>query len=208
MVKHTAAYRRRWTWQRSLPYIFLIASIVGIAASLALSYDKMQVLANPSYKPGCNINPILSCGSVMKTAQAEIGGIPNTFFGLIAFGALGAVGAVMLAGAVFKTWFWKLLHGVSALGLGGMLYLYFQSLYRIHAICPWCFFVWLVTFPVFLSITVYTIREHIYKVPRNKILALLCYIVQKHPTDILLFWYLALLGSILIEFWYYWETLL
>jgi len=207
-MKHTAIRRKSWTWQRLLPYIFLLASVVGVTASLVLSYDKMQVVADPSYKPGCNINPILSCGSVMKTAQAEIGGIPNTFFGLIAFGALGAIGLALIAGATCRRWFWRLLHGVSALGLGGMLYLYFQSVFRIHAICPWCFFVWLVTFPVFLGITVYAIREHIYKVPRNNILALLFYVVQKYPMDILLLWYLVLIGILVIKFWYYWGTLL
>lgn len=206
-MKHTAIRRQSWTWQRALPFIFLVASAVGLAASLVLSYDKMQVLANPNYQPGCNINPVLSCGSVMKMPQAEVAGIPNTFFGLITFGALGAVGFVMLAGSRFKRWFWILLHIASVIGLGGMLYLFFQSVWRIHAICPWCFLVWLVTFPVFLGITVYTIREHIYKVPRNKVGALALYVVQKYPTDILLLWYLALLGILLVKFWYYWGTL-
>lgn len=207
-MKHTALHRRTWTWQRALPYIFLVASTVGIAASLILSYDKMQTLANPNYQPGCNINPVLSCGSVMKMPQAQVAGIPNTFFGLIAFGALGAISFAMFAGSTFKRWFWTLLHAVSAIGVAGMLYLFFQSVWRIHAICPWCFLVWLVTFPVFLGITVYAIREHVYKVPRNKLGALLFYFVQKHPTDIMLLWYLILFGILLVKFWYYWGTLL
>ncbi|HET7301953.1 MAG TPA: vitamin K epoxide reductase family protein [Candidatus Saccharimonadales bacterium] len=196
------------TWQQSLPYIMLIASAVGLVASLALSYDKMQVLADPTFQPGCNINPILSCGSVMSTTQAEIAGIPNTFFGLIAFGGLSGVAASLLAGATFKRWFWIAVHAISAMGVGFMLYLFFQSVFRIHAICPWCFFVWLVTFPVFLAVSVYTIREHIYHVPRNIIVALVMYGVQKHPGKILAAWYAVLFGILLTHFWYYWSTLL
>lgn len=197
-----------WTWQRALPYIFIGASIIGLLASFVLSYDKMRVLADPSFKPACNINPVLSCGSVMKTSQAEIGGIPNTFFGMILFSGLGAVGLAMLAGATFKRWFWMGLHGLATIGLGFMLYLYTQSVFRIHAICPWCFFVWLATFPVFLGVTVYAIREHVYKVPRNKVLALMCYVTQKYPLEILVVWYLCLIGILLVKFWYYWGTLL
>lgn len=198
----------RPNWQQLLPYIMLLAGFVGITASLALSYDKMQVLADPTFQPGCNINPILSCGSVMTTPQANIGPIPNTFLGMIAFGGLGAIAVSILAGATFKRWLWIVLHFASAVGVGFMLYLFFQSVFRIHAICPWCFFVWIVTFPVFLGITVYTIREHIYRVPRNIIGAIGMYAIQRHPGKILAIWYIALLGILLQHFWYYWSTLL
>lgn len=199
---------RPWTWQRALPYIFIIASCIGLLASFVLSYDKMRVLADPSFKPPCNINPILSCGSVMGASQSEVGGIPNTFFGIAAFTALGVVGVLLLTGVKLVPWIWRTMHGVAAAGLGAMLYLYFQSVFRIHAICPWCFFVWLTVFPIFLGISVYTIREHIYKVPRSKVLALICYVVQKYPSELLVLWYALLIGLLLVKFWYYWGTLL
>lgn len=52
---------------RTLPYIFIIAGIIGAIASFVLTYGKIQVLQNPAYKPACSVNPVLSCGSVMKT---------------------------------------------------------------------------------------------------------------------------------------------
>ncbi len=197
-----------WTWQRSLPYIFIIASCIGLLASFVLSYDKMRVLADPNFKPPCNINPILSCGSVMSASQSEVAGIPNTFFGIAAFTALGTVGVLLATGVRLKVWIWRTMHLVAAIGLGFMLYLYFESVFRIHAICPWCFLVWLTIFPVFLGISVYAIREHMYKVPRNGAAAFIFYIVQKYPLEILVLWNLALIGTLVVKFWYYWGTLL
>jgi uncharacterized membrane protein len=35
--------------------------------------------------PSCSINPILSCGSVMTTPEAEAFGIPNLLIGIAGF---------------------------------------------------------------------------------------------------------------------------
>ena len=40
-----------WTVQRVLPYLLFACSVIGLLASLALTYDKIQVLHNPSYVP-------------------------------------------------------------------------------------------------------------------------------------------------------------
>jgi uncharacterized membrane protein len=76
------------TLPRVLPYILIVAGIIGCIASFVLTYDKIQVLQNANYEPSCNINPILSCGSVMKTEQASLFGVPNTVFGLVAYSML------------------------------------------------------------------------------------------------------------------------
>ena len=43
----------------------LIAGVVGLAAALTLTIEKIEILINPDYVPSCSINPVLSCGSVM-----------------------------------------------------------------------------------------------------------------------------------------------
>lgn len=192
---------------RALPYIFIITSIVGLIASFALTYDKIHVIQNPNYQPGCNINPIISCGSVMKTKQAEVLGVPNTIFGLVAFAMLGMTSVIVASGAVLKRWIWLVLWGGAAMGMAFMHYLFFQSVFRIHAICPWCFGVWMVTIATFWSLTTYVLRHHII-LPKwwgvRHILAL----VRDHPLDVMALWYLLILGTLLIKFWYYWRTLL
>lgn len=66
------------TLNKVLPFILIAAGIIGIIASFVLTYDKIHVLTDKGYEPSCNINPILSCGSVMKTEQASLLGVPNT----------------------------------------------------------------------------------------------------------------------------------
>ena len=110
---------------RILPYILIVASIVGLTASFALTYDKIHVIEDPQYQAGCNINPILSCGSVMKTEQSMLFGVPNTIFGLVAFAMLGVAGVLLASGTQFKRWIWHSLWAGAALGMVFMHYLFF-----------------------------------------------------------------------------------
>jgi uncharacterized membrane protein len=194
------------TLKQTLPYIFLIAGIIGIIASFTLTYDKIQVLKNPAYDPGCNINPILSCGSVMKTEQASLLGVPNTVFGLMAFSMLTTVAVVLLAGATLKRWFWLLINVGALGGFAFFSYLFFQAIFRIHAICPYCFAVWLIVPPVLWYTTLYNLREgnisvRLIKSKTNKWL-------QRHHGDVLIIWYVLFLAVLLERFWYYWQTLI
>lgn len=194
------------TLGRALPYIFILAGIIGMLASFVLTYDKIQVLTNKDYIPSCNINPIFSCGSVMKTEQASLLGVPNTVFGLIAFSMLLTFGALLAGGAKVKRWVWIGAQLAATAGLLFMHYLFFQGVYRINAICPWCFTIWMITIPVFLYTTLYNLRERNIRLPGR--LSKLEPFLQKHHGDILVYWYLVIFAILLQHFWYYWSTLL
>jgi len=196
----------KMTWERALPYVLLIGGIVGLLASFVLTYDKVHVLQDPTYQPGCNLNPVLSCGSVMKTTQANVLGVPNTIFGLIAFGMLTMFGLALLAGAIFKRWLWQAAQVAATAGLVFMHYLFFQAVFRIHAICPWCFAVWMITIPIFWGITVRNIRTGALGVTPST--SKIARFIDKYSNDIVALWYLAILATLLIRFWYYWKTLL
>ena len=194
-----------YDWQHALPYLLLIGGAIGIIASFALTYDKIHLLQNPAYQPSCNLNPVFSCMSVMKSAQANILGAPNTVFGLIAFTAVTMLGAMVLAGAVCKRWFWQIAQLVATMGIVFMHYLFFEAVFRIHAICPWCFLVWMVTIPVFFGLTIYNLRQGNLKFLRFRLLAPF---IDHYNIDILVLWYLIIFVILLIKFWYYWQTLL
>lgn len=199
-------FKGRVTLSTILPFILITAGVVGCVSSLALTYDKIHVLMNNGYEPACNINPILSCGSVMKTEQASLLGLPNTVFGLIAFSMLLTFGFLLASGAVVKKWIWVSAQIAATLGVIFMHYLFFQGVYRINAICPWCFLIWMITIPTFWYLTLYNLHEGYIKLPRAfKGLAVY---LQKHHGDILVVWYLAIFAILLQHFWYYWSTLL
>lgn len=189
-----------------LPYILIVAGIIGLTASFVLTYDKIHVLTDNGYEPSCNLNPVLSCGSVMKTQQASLMGVPNTIFGLIAFSMLLTLGVLLSSGAKLKRWVWIVAQIAATIGVIFMHYLFFQGVYRINAICPWCFVVWMITIPTFWYITVHNLREGHLKLPDH--LIKLSRFIQRYHGDILLVWYLVILGILLEHFWYYWSTLL
>ncbi|WP_442816071.1 vitamin K epoxide reductase family protein [Streptosporangium sp. NBC_01810] len=73
---------------------------LGLSAAFTLSVEKIALLKDPAYVPTCSINPILSCGSVMITPQAEVFGFPNPLLGIAGFAIVTTTGAGLLAGAV------------------------------------------------------------------------------------------------------------
>ncbi len=187
-----------------LPYIFLLVGIIGSVSSFVLTYDKIHLLKDPTYVPSCNINPILSCGSVMKTEQASLLGVPNSLFGLMAFSALTVLGLVLLTRAVLSRWLWLLINGAAFAGFAFFLYLFFQGVYRINAICPYCFVIWMIMPPLLWYTTLYNISEGHINLPSTKIKLFL----NKHHGDILTVWYLFIFSLLLTHFWYYWRTVL
>jgi uncharacterized membrane protein len=52
---------------RASAWWILSAGVIGLIASATLTIEKIELLLNPAYVPSCNLNPIVSCGSVMTT---------------------------------------------------------------------------------------------------------------------------------------------
>jgi uncharacterized membrane protein len=187
------------TLAKALPYLFIIFGLIGLIAAFVLTQDTFKLAKNPSYIPSCNINPIISCGSVMKTKEATALGFPNPFLGLAAYAAVMTVGVAMLAGAKFKRWFWQL----TELGVFGALcfvhYLFIESVYHIHAVCPFCVTVWIATIGLFVYTTSFNIRAGNLGKWAKKNLTFF----EKHHTDIYVFWLLVIAALIVKHFWYY-----
>lgn len=189
-----------------LPYILLIGGIIALAASFILTLDKIHILSDPSYQPACNINPIISCGSVMKTDQASVFGFANSIIGIVVYSCAAFLGLAMLAGATFKRWFWL---GIGAASLGSLAFVHwliFESLYRIGSICPYCSAVWAVTAVMFWYTFLYLIENKHLRMP-SALLGIKNFILRHHA-DILVSWYVIVIALILKRFWYYWSTLL
>lgn len=191
--------------RRTLPFIFIITAIIGLAASFALTYDKVHFLKDPSYVPACNINPIISCGSVMKTQQADLLGMPNTVFGIAGFSILLFLGLVLATGSKLHKNLWRLINGAVLVGFVFFVYLFFEGVYRINAICPYCFAVWLIMPPVLLYTTLYNLETGNLKLGLNS--RSKDFLLRFH-WEILTSWYVIFFGALLTHFWYYWKTLI
>ncbi|GJF27736.1 membrane protein [Kitasatospora sp. NE20-6] len=187
---------------RGLARLLLAGGLIGLAASAVLTFDKLRLLENPAYRPSCSINPVISCGSVMRTGQAAVFGFPNPLIGLVAFGALTAVGAGLLAGARYRRWFWLGLQAGSLAGLAFVVWLIGQALYVIGALCPYCMVVWAVVGPLAWYVTLHNLRTGVLPAPRRWAGP------ARFPWSGPALWYLGITLLVLNRFWFYWRTLI
>ncbi|OBK89395.1 vitamin K epoxide reductase family protein [Mycolicibacter sinensis] len=123
----------------------LIAGVIGLAASVTLTVEKIRLLTDASYIPSCNLNPVLSCGPVMGTPQASVLGFPNPLMGIVAFTVVVVTGVLAVTKVSLPRWYWVGMVAGTLVGAGFVHWLIFQSLYRIGALCPYCMVVWAVT---------------------------------------------------------------
>ena len=178
----------------------LIAGVVGLAAALTLTYEKIEILINPKYVPSCSINPVLSCGSVMVTPQASVFGFPNPMIGIVAFTVVLVTGVLAVANVRLPRWYWSGLAVGTLLGAVFVHWLIFQSLYRIGALCPYCMGVWAVTIPLLVVVSSIALEPF----HDNAVLR----VIHQWRWSLVALWITALILLIMARFWNYWSTLL
>jgi uncharacterized membrane protein len=178
----------------------LIAGVIGLAASLTLTVEKIELLRNPAYVPTCNINPIVSCGSVMVTPQASVLGFPNPLLGLVGFTVVIVTGVLAVAKVSLPQWYWVGLTVGVLLGAVFVHWLIFQSLYRIGALCPYCMVVWVVTIALLVVVASIAFRPALQTGPLR--------ILYQWRWSIAALWYTVVFLLIMARFWDYWSTLL
>lgn len=192
---------KKLTLERVLPWLLIICGTIGLMAAFIITVEKIELLKDPSFVPSCNLNPVISCGSVMASPQANAFGFPNPLIGLMAFPVVIATGVVMLTGFKPKRWYMLGLQAGTVFGIAFVHWLFFQSTYRIGALCPYCIAVWIITITTFWYTLLYNIRaKHI--VLKGKLKTVGTWL-QKHHLDILIFWFLVITVLILKHFWYY-----
>jgi uncharacterized membrane protein len=122
-------------------------------ASIELIIQKIAVLSDPNFVPNCDINPILSCGSVISTEQASLFGFPNPVLGVIGFTIVIMFATLLFTGVKLPRSMWLGLNFGALAGMVFVIWLVSQSLYVIGALCPWCMVVWSITIPIFWQVT-------------------------------------------------------
>lgn len=194
------------TQDRRLAAGLVVGGLIGLVASAVLLVERIRLAQDSDYVPTCSLNPIISCGSVMESAQASVLGFPNPLIGVAAFPVVVATGAALLAGGRLARWYWLGLQvGVSA-ALGLVMWLAFQSLYRIGALCPYCMIVWAVVIPLFWYVTLRNLGSGAFGQAAASSPATA--VARAWHAPLLLAAYLLVLTLITVRFWPYWSTLL
>lgn len=184
----------------------LIGGVIGLFASMTLTVEKVRILLDPIYVPSCNVNPIVSCGSVMTTPQASLLGFPNPLLGIAGFTVVVVTGVLAVAKVPLPRWYWIGLAVGILVGVAFVHWLIFQSLYRIGALCPYCMVVWAVIatlLVVVASIVFGPMREN--RGSQERVGARLLYQWRWSLTTL---WFTTVFLLIMVRFWDYWSTLI
>lgn len=181
----------------------LIAGVVGLVASMALTIEKFKILLDPHYVPPCNVNPIVSCGSVMTTPQASLLGFPNPLLGIIGFTVVTVTGVLAVAKVPLPQWYWIGLTVGTLIGATLVHWLIFQSLYRIGALCPYCMVVWAVTIPLLVVLVSIVFRPALERGD-----SAVARVLYQWRWSIVTLWFTAVFLLIMVRFWDFWSTLL
>ncbi|MBH1979912.1 vitamin K epoxide reductase family protein [Candidatus Saccharibacteria bacterium] len=145
---------------QSLFAVMLAFGIIGLSASFVLSVEEIHLLKNPDATLSCSINLVLNCATVMQTWQATAFGFPNMFIGLMGFPIVIMIALLGLSRVAFPRWF--------AIGMElGIVFwtcfaywLFFNSVYDIQVLCPWCLVVTFTMTMLLAASTFYTIRKN------------------------------------------------
>ena len=138
----------------------LIGALLSLLASFVLSYEAIHLAANPGAQLSCDLNAVISCGTVNSHPSATLFGFPNSFLGMLAEPVVITVAIAGLAGVRFPRLFMFAAQIGYTLGLVFALWLFYMSYAVIGALCPWCLLVTLTTILVWFSITRYNVREN------------------------------------------------
>ncbi|WP_058234177.1 vitamin K epoxide reductase family protein [Devriesea agamarum] len=182
--------------------ILLIFSTISWVLALVLSIDKIRMLENPGTHLGCDINPFISCGSVMMTPEASIFGFPNMFLGLAGYAILGTAGLLLAAGANLPRWFERAILIGLVLAFGFVHFLIIDAVFIIHMLCPNCLGVWAATAPMFFVYLAYSVNSGL--VPAGGVIRRL----TSHWISLTVIWYALVLCLLFFGFLPSWLSML
>ncbi|ALU40346.1 vitamin K epoxide reductase [Kocuria flava] len=150
---------RRWAG------VALAAAVLGFYGAATLVYERLQLFLDAGHRTSCDINSWLSCGTVMRTPQAEAFGFPNPFIGIVAYAVVAVIAAAVLAGARFAAWYWWCVQIGVTLGWAFVLWLWWQTTFEINALCLYCMLVWVVQTVLFAHTTARNLEAGVLPAP-------------------------------------------
>ena len=178
----------------------LAFGLIGLVASFVLAIEEFHLLKNPDATLSCSFSIVLNCSTVMKTWQASVFGFPNMFIGLMGYPIVITTAIVGLTMRKLPRLFWQVANVCYALGAIFAYWLFFNSLYAIEVLCPWCLIVTFSTTILLATITHYTLKENHFGLP-DRVNARIQAILDKDIGKIITAtWMVLLIALVFIKF--------
>lgn len=135
---------------RGYALLLIIGGLLGTFSAAMLNVEYIHKLKDPDAALICDLNPFITCGTFLGTPQSSAFGFPNVVIGMIAFPVVVTTGVLLLGRVRLPRWYWRGLLAGTVFGIGFVIWLQYQALFSIRALCPWCVVVWTVMIPIFV----------------------------------------------------------
>lgn len=196
---------KKSTLSRSDAWIFgtmLVFGIIGLVVSFILSVEEIHLIKNPDATLSCSINLVLNCSTVMQSWQASVFGFPNMLIGLMAYPVVITTAVVALTGLAGKLprWYWRAATVCYGLGALFAYWLFFQSLYAIQVLCPWCLVITFSTTILFATIVHYALRENIFGFNKRLNGNIQAYLKKDYGKMLVAVWIVLLIALVILKF--------
>jgi uncharacterized membrane protein len=178
----------------------LAGAVLSLVASFVLSVDAVRLAEDPDAALSCNINAVISCGTVASSWQASLLGFPNSFLGLMTEPVVITLAVAGLSGVHFPRWIMLAAQVVYTIGLGFAYWLFHQAMFEIGALCPWCLLVTLATTLVWFELTRINIRQDNLMLPRPVQAALASAIHLGVDVVVVVLWLLLLVLAVVLRY--------
>lgn len=188
-------HSRKWTFGT-----MLVFGIIGLIASFVLAVEEFHLIKNPDAILSCSFNLVLNCATVMKTWQASVFGFPNMFIGLMTYPVVITVAVAALSGVRFSKWF--LIAANICYGLGALFayWLFFNSVYVIEILCPWCLIVTFSTTILLATITHYNLQENTFGFSKDLNKSVQNFISKDYDKLVTAIWVVLLVALVIVKF--------
>lgn len=195
--KKQAESSAKWTFGTMLAF-----GIVGLIVSFVLSVEEIHLIQNPDAVLSCSINVVLNCSTVMQTWQAKVFGFPNMLIGLMAYPVVITTAVVGLTKArkYLPRAFWIAANICYALGAIFAYWLFFQSVYVIQVLCPWCLVVTFSTTILLATITHYNLRENTFRLKKPAHEKILAFLARDYGKMVTAGWIVLLATLVFLKF--------
>ena len=177
-----------------------IFGLTGLIASFTLAVEEFHLLKDPNAVLSCSINLVLNCAGVMKTWQASAFGFPNMFIGLMGFPLVLMIASLGLSRAKFPRWFAICMELGLIFWTGFAYWLFFNSVYAIQILCPWCLIVTTSMTMLLAASTFYTIRHNTFNVSNDVIKKAQLFLDKGYYQVVVASWIVLMVALVILKF--------
>ena len=188
---------------RGLGWLLTVGGVLGLWASMMLVLSERSLLRDPGTALGCDLNPLIGCGSFILSWQSAALGVPNALLGTAAFALLTATGLALLGGGRLPRFYWVALMAGSVVAAGSITWFQYQAFTDLHGLCPYCLVVWAVTIPIVVHVLARGLQAGHLPAPQG----LRRFLVQERWV-LTTVWFAAVVILIVVVFWDEWMLIL